>query len=286
MTRPRASAALAAALEGPRAVVLPGAYDALSAMLVQEAGFGLVYVGSYAAASAGFGLPDVGALTLTELAAHTKTVVDAVDVPVVADAEGGFFDAANIWRTVRAFENIGVAAIHIEDHAGGKHTTLPQTLIPIEQMRGKLRAAMDARRSPDLAIIARTDAIWATKDPKEALARLKVFEEIGVDYLFPTGATPEMLREIRRHVRTRIVTVNIPTVKDPAEWDGAADLVIDYGFCLRTVAQALGGALKLARDRGPAAFDGPHLEPEDVFEDRLGYRRFTENALSYQSPKK
>lgn len=280
------AAALAAALEGPRAVVLPGAYDALSAKLVQEAGFGLVYVGSYAAASAGFGLPDVGALTLDELAAHTKSVIDAVDLPVVADAEGGFFDAANIWRAVRAFEEIGAAAIHIEDHAGGKHTTLPQALIPLEQMQGKLRAAKDARRSTDMAIIARTDAIWATKDPDEAIVRLRAFEALGVDYLFPTGATPAMLREIRRHVQSKIVTINLPSVTDPAEWDGLADLVIDFGFCLRATTQALRSALQLARARTAGAFDGPHLEAEDAFENRLGYREFTERANRYQSPLK
>lgn len=278
----RNAAALAKALDGRRAVVLPGAYDPLSAKLVEEAGFGLVYVGSYAAAAAGYGLPDVGALTLDEIVRHTKAVADAVKVPVVADAEGGFFEPGNIWRTIDAFERAGVAAIHIEDHAGGKHTTLPQHLIPLGAMKQKLRAALDARRSKDLAIIARTDAIWATKNLDEAIARLKAFEDVGVNYLFPTGATPEMLRQIRRHVRTKIVTINLPSVPNPSDWDGAADLVIDYGFCLRAATKALQTSLKLAMERKSEAFGPPHLESEAAFEARLGYAEFTRRAEKYQ----
>lgn len=280
--RTRTAAALAEALAGPRALVLPGAYDPLSAKLVEEAGFGVVYVGSYATAAAGHGLPDVGALTLDEIVRHTRAVVDAVSVPVVADAEGGFFEPGNIWRTVDAFERAGVAAIHIEDHAGGKHTTLPQSLIPLDAMKQKLRAALDARRSSDLAIIARTDAIWATSDLDEAVVRLKAFEEVGVDYLFPTGATPEMLRRIRAQVSTKIVTINLPGISDPSAWDGAAELVIDYGFCLRATTKALKESLKLAKARAPEAFGPDHLESENDFESRLGYADFTRRAEKYQ----
>lgn len=282
MTHLRTCPALAAALGGQRAVVLPGAYDALSAKLVEEAGYPLVYVGSYAAAAAGHGLPDVGSLTLDEIVAHTASVVDAVGVPVVADAEGGFFDAPHVWRTIAAFEKVGVAAIHLEDHAGGKHTSLPQALIPLDAMVGKLRAAMDARRS-DMAIIARTDAIWATKSLPEAIARIRAFDEAGADYVFPTGATPEMLREIRRHTGRRIVTINLPGVADPRQWDGLADLVIDYGYCLRATTHALRQALVLAREGAPGAFDGDHLESEEEFEARLGYDEFTRRAERYST---
>src|SRR3546814_1138811 len=95
-------------------------------MLAAEAGFPAGYVGSYATAAADLGLPDVGALGLDDLVQRAARVVDAVAVPVIADAEGGFHEPGNIWRTVRAFERAGVAAIHIEDHGGGKHPDLPQ----------------------------------------------------------------------------------------------------------------------------------------------------------------
>src|ERR1051325_167952 len=103
-----------------------GATDALSAKVIESHGFECVYIGSYATAASRFGLADTGLLTLNEMAEQARTVVDAVRVPVIADAEGGFNDAANLWRTVQAFERAGVAAIHIEDHAFGKHAEVPQ----------------------------------------------------------------------------------------------------------------------------------------------------------------
>lgn len=279
----RSSRALAAALGQGRAQIIPGAYDALSAKLVEEAGYELVYVGSYATAAAGFALPDVGALTLDQLVAHARTVVDAVGLPVVADAEGGFFEAPNIWRTVRAFEEAGVAAIHIEDHAGGKHTNLPQSLIALDTMLQRLKAAMDARKDRDLAIIARTDAIWATRNPDEAIRRMNAFAGIGIEYVFPTGATPDFLRALRGRLQPKTVVIDLPSVRDPAEWDGAADLVIDYGFCLQVAAKALKAALALRRSRARAAEIEPLLEDAATFEARLGYAEFTERAVKYTS---
>lgn len=185
-----ASSALADILGNRSCLLLPGAYDALSAKLIQEAGFEAIYVGSYATAAAGFGLPDVGVMTLEQLARGAGNIVDAVDLPVIADAEAGFFEPANMWRAVRDFEAAGVAAIHIEDHAGGKHTDLPQALIPLELMLEGLRAAMDARRNKDFIIIARTDAIWATHNVDEAVRRIRAFAEIGITYFFPNGRRP------------------------------------------------------------------------------------------------
>lgn len=273
---------MAAALDPSQTIIVPGAYDALSAKLIEEAGFPIAYVGSYATATAAYGLPDVGALTLEELIRHTTSVVDAVNVPVIADAEGGFFDPPNLWRAVRAFERSGAAAIHIEDHAGGKHTTLPQTLIPLDDMLQRLQAAIDARSTGDLAIIARTDAIWATHDLDEAIRRLVAFEDLGVDYLFPTGATPEMLRQIKPFIRTKIVTINRADVADPSAWDGLADVVIDYGYCLRLVSKSLQHGLALARRRLPEAYSPDILENEQAFERRLGYDDFTKRAMKYQ----
>lgn len=272
---------LARVLDPGRSVILPGAYDVLSAKLVEEAGFEAVYIGSYATAASAYGLPDVGALTLDELVRPVRPIVDAVSVPVITDAEGGFFDPPNIWRTVRAFESAGASAIHIEDHAGGKHTDLPQTLIPLDLMIERLRAAMDARSSPDFAVIARTDAIWATKNAEEARRRLAAFAEIGIEYLFPTGASPETLRQLRRAVPGKFVTINLPEVSDLSAWDGAADLVIDYGFCLRASAKALGEALGRMRAGAGTAATDVLLEDERRFERRLDYEAFTQRAVHY-----
>jgi methylisocitrate lyase len=249
--------------------------------LVQEAGFEAIYVGSYATAAAGFGLPDVGVLTLDDLANHARAISGAVSLPVIADAEGGFFEPGNIWRTVRAFEDAGVAGIHIEDHAGGKHTDLPQKLIPLDLMLQRLRAALDARRRPDFAVIARTDAIWATQDVQEAKRRLQAFSEIGIEYLFANGAEPSLLRHLRREVPGRYITINLPTVRDRSDWNGAADLVIDYGFCLQAATKAVKAALTQFRTSPQADQTDRLLEDTHRFEERLGYAAFTERAMAY-----
>src|SRR5919205_3113833 len=123
-----------------------GAADAISARLIESHGFECVYIGSYATAASRYALPDVGLIMLDDLVAHAATIAHAVRVPVIADAEGGFQDIA---KTVREFEDAGVAAIHIEDHTGaGKHTKLPQTLRPKEEMAARIRAAVAARTDP------------------------------------------------------------------------------------------------------------------------------------------
>ncbi|GAB2924373.1 isocitrate lyase/PEP mutase family protein [Paraburkholderia jirisanensis] len=261
--------------------MIPGAYDAFSAKLVESAGFDAVYVGSYATAAAAHGMPDVGSLTLDQLVDHARKVASAVSVPVIADAEGGFFEAGNIWRTVQEFERAGVAAIHIEDHAGGKHTDLPQRLIPLEQMLARLRAALDARRCADFIIMARTDAMWATQDEDEAIRRVKAFAEIGIEYIFANGATPDVLRRIRKMVPAKYVTINHPTVRDRSEWNDAADIVLDYGFCLQAVAKSLTAALSAYRASSDMGSTDVYLEPANVLEARLGYDAFTQRANRY-----
>jgi len=276
-----AAAALRNAVKENHALVIPGAYDAFSAKLVESAGFDAVYVGSYATAAAAYGMPDVGSLTLDQLVDHARKVASAVSAPVIADAEGGFFEPGSIWRTVREFERAGVAAIHIEDHAGGKHTNLPQRLIPLDQMLARLRAALDARSSPDFIIMARTDAMWATHDEEEAIRRIKAFAEIGIEYIFANGATPETLRRIRKTVPAKYVTINHPAVRDRNEWNGAADIVLDYGFCLQAAAKSLTAALSAYRTSSSFETTNAYLEPAEVLEERLGYDAFTERANRY-----
>lgn len=275
------SSALRRIVNEGRALVIPGAYDAFSAKLVERAGFDAVYVGSYATAASAYGMPDVGSLTLDQLVEHARKIASAVSVPVIADAEGGFFEPGNIWRTVREFERAGVAAIHIEDHAGGKHTNLPQRLIPLDQMLARLRAALDARSSDDFIIMARTDAIWATQDEAEALRRVKAFADLGIEYIFANGSTPDLLRRIRAMTPARYVTINHPSVRDRREWNGAADIVLDYGFCLQAVAKSLDAALAAYRALPNVADTDAYLEPAEVLEARLGYDAFTERANRY-----
>uniref|UniRef100_A0A9E7ZQJ2 Isocitrate lyase/PEP mutase family protein n=1 Tax=Bosea sp. NBC_00436 TaxID=2969620 RepID=A0A9E7ZQJ2_9HYPH len=264
-----------------RAVLVPGAYDALSAKLIEEAGFPLIYVGSFAVAASAHGLPDVGVITLDDMTEAVRAIRSSVDLPVLADAEGGFLGPANIWRTVRQFETAGAAAIHIEDHAGDKHTNLPQYLVPLDLMLGRLRAAQDARTSDDFAIIARTDAIWATGDLQEAARRVEAFASIGIRHFFPTAATPSDLAFLRERIDGTYVTIDLPKVMDRSEWDGAADLVIDYDFSLRATAKALKHALNEFAVQREAAPLRALLETAEEFEARFGYNAYVERATTY-----
>lgn len=266
-----------------RTFVAPGASDALSARLVEAAGFPLVYIGSYATAASRFGLADVGLLALPELVEQARTIAGAVGIPVIADAEGGFNDAANIWRTVRAYEQAGVAAIHIEDHAFGKHAAVTQRLRSRDESIGRLKAALDARTDPDFLIIARTDAAWALNDPVEAVLRMRAFAEAGADLVFPTGMTPSQIAAIREQVGRPIVTVDTPGSDFDAEEAAGISIVLYYGFSVCVQYTAVKRALEALR----TARDGDRVpgwrESAAELEQFLGYNDFAARVIKYGS---
>src|SRR5271167_1783738 len=140
--------------------VVPGAYDTLTARLVEAAGFDAVYLtgGGYSRAS---GYPDLGLLTVVENVRFIGLTVEAVGIPVIADADTGYGNAINVIRTVREYEQAGVAAIHLEDQVSPKRCghMLGKTVIPADEMVAKVRAAVAARNDPDFVLIARTDAL-------------------------------------------------------------------------------------------------------------------------------
>lgn len=223
---------LRALLASGKTLIVPGAYDPMSAMLVERAGFPAVYIGSYAAAAAGFGMPDVGLVTMEEMAAHAKKIADAVDIPVLADGENGWNNAANIWRTIRSFEQAGVCGIHIEDHEFGKHADVPQVLLSCEQMVQKLRAALAAREHPDFLIIARTDAAWAFNDIAEAVRRMNAFTDAGADLVMAAGLDPKLLAPLRSQIKGKIMITDTPGRSVADEEAAGADVVLYYGFSL------------------------------------------------------
>jgi methylisocitrate lyase len=257
-----------------RTIPALGATDALSAKQIAAAGFECVYVGSYATAASRFALPDTGLLALPELAEQVRTVAAAVHVPVIADAEGGFHDAANLWRTVQAFEHAGAAAIHLEDHAGaGKHTEAPQRLRPAAEMAERIRAACEAREDPDFMIVARSDAFWLHRDLEDTLARLSLYAEAGADMVFPTLAGPAELAAARARVRKPLMAVDMPG-RPLAEHRDAA-VVLYYGFSLLVQFSALQNSLERFKGGGEAPGGMDALE---VF---LDYRGFAERARRY-----
>ena len=180
-------------------IVAPGSFNPLSARLVEQAGFSAVYMTGGGTAQ-GFGMPDVGLVTMTEMVNNASLICDAVNIPLISDADNAYGNVANVWRTVRAFEKAGVAAIHIEDQTFPKRcgNLRGKELVPIEEMVQKIRAALDARRSSDFTIVARCDAIIATGF-EDAIKRGKAYVEAGADALFvETPRTREELETIAK----------------------------------------------------------------------------------------
>ncbi len=165
-------------------VIAPGAYDTLTARLVQLAGFDAVYLtgGGYSRAN---GYPDVGLLTMTEIVQWIARTVDSVEIPVIADMDSGYGNAVNVVRSVREYEKTGVAAFHLEDQISPKkcgHYEGKQ-LVTQAEMVGKIKAAVDTRRDADMVIIARTDA-RAVEGLQSALDRMNAYLDAGADVGF------------------------------------------------------------------------------------------------------
>lgn len=180
-----------------RLLVAPGAHNGLSARLIAEAGFPLVYMSGSGVANTLTGRADVGLLTMTEMVMMARFLAEACAIPVISDADTGYGNAINTMRMVREFESAGIAGIHIEDQVSPKRcgSLAGKEVIPAEEMVGKIRAALDARHDPDFLIIARTDARGAV-DLDEAIRRGRLYHEAGADMIFPDALLSE--QEYRR----------------------------------------------------------------------------------------
>ena len=182
---PSAGSRLRSLLAASDLVQVPGVYDALGARIVEAAGFPAVYMTGFGSSAGLLGRPDVGLLTGSEMVENARRIVQAVRLPVIADADTGYGNPLNTMRTVELYESAGVAAIHIEDQVAPKkcgHMDGKQ-VIPAGERAPKLRAARRARRDPDFMLIARTDA-RAVLGLGEALRRGRLYAEAGADMLF------------------------------------------------------------------------------------------------------
>lgn len=166
-------------------VVLPGAFNALTAMQIERAGFDAAYV-SGAGLAAARGLPDIGLLSMVEVVTDAAAIAQAVAIPAIADADTGYGPPLMIMRTVREFERAGLAGIQLEDQENPKKCGhLPgKRLVPTSEMAGKIWAAVEARRDPDFLIVARTDA-RAVEGLEAAVQRALAYARTGADALFP-----------------------------------------------------------------------------------------------------
>jgi 2-methylisocitrate lyase-like PEP mutase family enzyme len=183
-------------IESGKTLVVPGAPNALTARLIEDAGFLATYVTGAGIANTYLGVPDIGLLSLPEIAAHVSAIGGAVATPLIVDADTGFGNAINTWHTVRVLERAGASAIQIEDqtfpkrcgHFEGKST------VPVEEMIEKVQAGVEARSDPDLLIIARTDT-RAELGLAEACRRAQLYRAAGADITFVEA--PQSEREIK-----------------------------------------------------------------------------------------
>jgi 2-methylisocitrate lyase-like PEP mutase family enzyme len=197
-------------LKRNKLLVAPGCFDGLSARLVQERGFEAAYLSGGAVARS-MGIPDIGLVTMSEAIERAAQVVSAIAIPVIADADTGYGNAVNLVRSVREFERVGVAAIHIEDqitpkrcgHLDGKE------VISLAEMEKKLEAALATRTDPDFCIIARTDT-RGVNGFDDAILRGKAFARLGVDAIFVEAPQSEAeLAEIPQRIPDAPLLVNV-----------------------------------------------------------------------------
>jgi 2-methylisocitrate lyase-like PEP mutase family enzyme len=187
-------------------VLAPGCHDALSALLIEQASFTCAYLSGAAIAYTRFGRSDVGLVSMSEVADTLALVTERVGIPVIVDADTGFGNALNVQRTVRTFERAGAAAIQLEDQSTPKRCghLAGKSLINADEMVGKLKAALDARRSAETLIIARTDAI-AVEGFDAAIERGERFVEAGADILFVEAPQSDaQLTAVAARFRSRV----------------------------------------------------------------------------------
>jgi carboxyvinyl-carboxyphosphonate phosphorylmutase len=198
-------------------LVMPGAHDALSAKIIEMAGFKAVTMGGYAAAAASLAKPDVSLLTLTEYLHIVRNIVEAVDLPLFVDGDTGHGNVTNVQRTVRLFESAGVAGFFIEDQVFPKrcgHMEGKQ-IIPTLEMVAKIKAAVDARIDEDLVIMARTDAV-AVSGLDEAVERSNLYAEAGADMIFVEAPTSkEAMRRCNKEIKAPTMAIQIEGGKTP-----------------------------------------------------------------------
>jgi 2-methylisocitrate lyase-like PEP mutase family enzyme len=248
---------LRALVAARRALVVPGAYDAVSARLVEQAGFPAVYMTGFGVSAARLGLPDLGFAGLAEMVDQARSLASAVSIPLVADADTGYGNALQVRRTVQQYEGAGVAALHLEDQVAPKRCghLAGKQVVPADEFVGRIRAAVEARTDPDLLIIARTDAIAVTGF-EDAVGRAEAAARAGADVLFVEApTTEEEIAALPRRLDRPLLFNYAPSGRTPLvpfarlRELGYAIVIVPVDL-LFAAARAMQKALAELRDRG------------------------------------
>jgi len=260
-----------------RGLVVPGAYDAVSARLVEQAGFPAVYMTGFGVSAARLGLPDLGFAGLAEMVDHARNLASAVSVPLIADADTGYGNALQIRRTVQQYELAGVAGLHLEDQVAPKRCghLAGKQVVPVEEFVGRIRAAVEARTDPDLLIIARTDAIAVTGFD-DAVGRVEAAARAGADVLFVEAPTCEAeIEALPRRLDRPLLFNYAPSGRTPLlpfarlRELGYAIVIVPVDL-LFTATRAMQRALTELRDRDATPRDPERLVSFQEFCDLIG----------------
>ena len=266
-------------LSSGKMVVAPFTLNAFHAKIAESVGFDAVYMtGSGTAAERGY--PDVGLITQTEMVQNARYIARAVSVPVVCDADNGYGNPINVWRTVQEYEDAGVAAVHIEDQVFPKKCGFfeGKEVIPQEEMVQKIRAALDVRVDPDFTIIARCDA-YAVTGWEDTVARCRAYREAGADMVFVDGIkTVEDLQAYATDLADLPRLYNgdlLPT----HEVDALGYKLMICGATIWQVYKALKASFEEIRDTGQINVD--NFDTRWAYADLLGLDRIYEMERRY-----
>lgn len=269
----------------------PSVYDCLSAKIAEQSGFQAVHMGGSASSASVLGMPDLGFMTLTEMVEHARNIVAAVNVPVLVDADTGHGNALNVMRTVYEFERAGAAALHLEDQAMPKKCGHfdGKVLISAEEMVGKVRAAVEARRDPDFSIVVRTDAMERL-GIDETIARANAYVRAGADCIYVEAMrSAEEMRRIRAAVEGPLVATMMEGGKTP--WFTAAELErLGFGLVIYPISACMAAACILRKFMRELKASGTtqrfwenenlHMSFAEMF-DILGYAQLKEYERRY-----
>lgn len=267
--------ALRRALAEREFLVVPTAYDAMSARRIEGKGFPAVHVGGFLGAAALLGMPDVGLLTASEAITRGANIANTVDIPVILDVDNGWGNAINVIRTVRDCVRNGIAAVHIEDQEipkrCGQYGRGQMSVVSREEMAGKIRAAKDHQDDPDFFIIARTDAIGAGLGVDGALDRIRAYADAGADALMVISRSVDMLKEVGERWDQRAPLVTAPTrfahISAAELYRFGYRIVLYTEVLVRAAIKAVDHALDvLARDQSAAALENDMVSTETLYE--------------------
>jgi len=269
-------------------LIMPAAYDALSSIIIEQAGFKATTISGHATSASMLGKPDLSLLTLTEMVNQTRNICEAVDIPVLVDGDTGHGNVLNVIRTVKEFEKAGAAGLFIEDQSFPKRCghLEGKTVISTEEMVAKIKAAVDAREDPDFVIQARTDAL-ATHGMDEAIDRANIYKEAGADLLFVEAPiTEEEITRINKEVKGPTVAIQGEGAKTPMTTAKALEkigfnVVVYPGSALYAAAWAIENVMRELKNTGTTKGYMDRMYHFHDFNKLMGVERFLERESSY-----